>query len=124
MRKIGPRAAIPLILAITAASSYAGVTCKSSNGSFQAKHSFTAGQCEAESDGSGAKSIAHGNGPGSNGYASSQTLGVANATAGAHSAATAYASSSGVGKAISDSRSLSTVNASGGSSQSCFILRR
>ena len=114
MRKIASLVALPLILAVTHASSFAGVTCKSSDGQEHDKHSFTLGQCEALSDGSGAKSISHGNGVGSNGFASSQTLGVANATAGAHSAATALASSSGFGIAISNSRGLSMVDATGG----------
>jgi hypothetical protein len=114
MRKIASLVAIPLILAVMGASSFAGVTCKSSDGQEHDKHSFTLGQCEALSDGSGAKSISHGNGVGSNGYASSQTRGVANATAGAHSAATALASSRGVGIAISNSRGLSMVDATGG----------
>ena len=114
MRKIIPLVAIPLILVVTTASAFAGVTCKSSDGQEHDKHSFTQGQCEANSDGSGAKSIAHGNGVGSNGFANSQTLGIAKATAGAHSAATALAFDSGIGNAISDSRGLSTVNAVGG----------
>ena len=80
MRNIASLVAIPLILAVAEASSFAGVTCKSSDGTFHSKHSFTQGQCEADSDGSGAKSISHGNGAGSNGYASSQTLGLAKAT--------------------------------------------
>lgn len=114
MRIIASLVAIPLILPVTHASSLAGVTCISSDGQEHDKHSFTQGQCEADSDGSGAKSIAHGNGVGSNGFASSQTKGIANAIAGKHSAATAYASDRGIGKAISDTRSLSTANAGGG----------
>ena len=103
-------------LTLAAATVSAGETCKSDNGSFVAKHSFTQGQCEAQSDGSGGKAISHGNGQMSNGYASSQGLGVAKATAGAHSAATAYASG-GIGTAISDPRGFSMVNASGGNAK-------
>ena len=114
MRNIASLIAIPLILAAAAASSHAGVTCKSSDGQEHDKHSFTLGQCEADSDGSGAKSVAHGNGPGSNAFATSQTLGVADATSGKHSAATARATDSGVAKAISNSGSLSNAFASGG----------
>jgi hypothetical protein len=111
MRTILSIAAIAAILAVTPLQASAGVTCKSDNGTEQNRHSFTQGQCEATSDGSGAKATAHGNGPGSNGFATAQTLGVSNATAGAHSGATALSSDSGNAKAISDSRSLSTANA-------------
>src|SRR5208337_1867423 len=114
MRIIFSLAAIALTLTVAALRASVGVACNSAVCVQQDKHSFTRGQCEAYSDGSGAKGIAHGNGPGSNAYASAETVGIANATAGRHSAATAYASDSGIGKAISDSKSLSTATADGG----------
>jgi hypothetical protein len=114
MRTILSLAAIAVMLTVTALQAPAGVTCKSDNGTEQSKHSFTQGACTADSDGSGAVSTAHGNGRGSNGFASAQTLGVSKAIAGAHSAATALSSNSGTAKAISDSRSLSNAQAAGG----------
>ena len=58
MRTILSIGAIALMLTVTASQATAGVTCKSTDGTEQDKHSFTQGQCEATSDGSGAKAIA------------------------------------------------------------------
>ena len=113
MRTIPTLAAIALILAIAAPPAPAGVTCKSTDGTEQQKHILNHGACDAVSDGSGAKAIAHGNGGGAS--ATAQQMGVAIAIAGKKSSATALSAGlGGIAKAISDSGSYSNAESGAG----------
>ena len=113
MRTILTLSAIILMLAVSPLQALAGVTCKSTDGTEQQKHSFTQGACDATSDGSGAKAIAHGNGGGAS--ATAQQMGVAIAIAGKKSSATALSAGlGGIAKAISESGSFSNAESGAG----------